>query len=168
MLISSQLTERFSCKVSIQGMDDCWEWLASLGSAGYGQFNVDGRPLGAHRVAYTIAYGLIPEGLHVLHTCDNTLCVNPIHLFLGTQLDNMKDKEEKGRALRGEENGYSKLSASNVRSIRGKYATGRYTQRRLADEFGIAVMTVNLLLRCKTWKHVPRVITRSKRRKQNA
>lgn len=81
--------------------DGCWEWTASRNEArrGYGQLNVDGRPVMAHRVMYELFVGPIPPGLCVCHHCDNPPCVRPDHLFLGTHGDNAKDRDMKGRTV---------------------------------------------------------------------
>jgi hypothetical protein len=93
------LADRFWAKV--EKTEGCWLWNASLGSTGYGQINSGGRgkPLKAHRVSWELHYG--QTQLQVLHRCDNTRCVNPSHLFLGTQSDNMKDMASKKRNPRG-------------------------------------------------------------------
>lgn len=87
--------ERFWAAVDTTG--DCWLWTASKAGNGYGKIMVNGRRIGSHRLSYILHYGEIPEGLHVLHTCDNPLCVKPAHLFLGTHADNMRDASQKGR-----------------------------------------------------------------------
>lgn len=92
------LADRFWPKV--QKGEGCWEWIGSRNAAGYGKMTVGGRGAGhvrAHRVSWELANGPVPEGLWVLHTCDNPPCVRPDHLWLGTRLDNMRDCASKGR-----------------------------------------------------------------------
>lgn len=87
--------ERFWPKVDKSG--DCWTWTASLSRSGYGGFGFRGKVWKAHRVSYVLAYGEIPDGAHILHSCDNPPCVNPAHLRAGTRSDNMQDKVRRGR-----------------------------------------------------------------------
>lgn len=97
-------SDRFWSKVDRTGTG-CWLWLASLTGAGYGQFWLNGRREGAHRVAWELTYGPIPDGLLVCHDCpdgDNPRCVNPAHLFLGTTKDNADDMVAKGRGATGD------------------------------------------------------------------
>lgn len=93
---------RFWSKVNRRSLDECWEWTSSRNRCGYGQFRVGGKTVSAHRVAWVIAHGPIPagedfHGMCVLHRCDHRSCTNVSHLFLGTNLDNMRDMQSKGR-----------------------------------------------------------------------
>lgn len=93
---------RFWAKVDVRGPDECWEWQASTTSSGYGQIMVNARPrriTRAHRLSWTIANGPIPSGMVVCHRCDNPPCVNPAHLFVATQQDNIADMVRKGRGF---------------------------------------------------------------------
>lgn len=94
--------ERFWSKVNIQGPWDCWEWKRHRNEDGYGSFRFRGGMRLAHRVAWILSVGEIPDDLGVLHHCDNPACCNPAHIFLGTQLDNMRDAKRKGRLARGD------------------------------------------------------------------
>ena len=94
---SALMRARFEAKVVVNLETGCHEWCGVVNSRGYGQLRMDGKLDYAHRIAWRLRRGNIPEGLRVLHHCDNTLCVNPAHLFVGTQLDNIRDMWEKGR-----------------------------------------------------------------------
>lgn len=101
------------------GTDTCWVWTRGRHTFGHGHFYCAGKNLKAHRVAWQLTNGPIPDGLFVLHHCDNPPCCNPAHLFLGTQLDNMRDRNRKGRAniKRGLAHPGAKLSAFDVEAI---------------------------------------------------
>lgn len=145
------IEERFWPKVDRHGPDKCWEWRASVTRHGYGKIGVAGRGhgfhVGAHRVSYEIHFGAIPEGLHVLHRCDNPPCVNPDHLFLGTHQDNVNDMRAKGRGKC-----FRRLDEASVREIKRLVPT--HTHRQIADLFDISTSAVQHIKRGHVWAHV--------------
>ena len=152
--------QRFWQKVRKSGNDECWEWTAARCRFGYGRFTVDGRDVAAHRYSWESYNGKIPDGLLVLHHCDNPGCVNPNHLFLGTQQDNVddmmakgrgffpgpKDKTNIGRHLR-------KLSVEQVKQIKKLSAHG-FSQSMLGRMFGVTSANISSIQRGITWKRV--------------
>lgn len=153
------LISRFWSKVDRRGAFECWLWIGGLKSNGYGQINDDprddkyiGRKLAAHRVAYEIAFGPVPNGLHVLHRCDNRACVNPRHLFLGTHQDNMADMFAKGRHAHGESQPTRKLNQHQVRAIRWLAIHDAGSQVDLAREFGVSESNITQILMRRTWR----------------
>src|SRR3990167_1363965 len=149
------LVDRFWSKV-LKG-SGCWIWNACRGSHGYGAFLIGRRSFQAHRVAWMLTYGDIPEGLHVLHRCDVKACVNPSHLFIGTHQDNMTDRNRKGRASNkphpGESHWKAKLTEKDIFLIRQLNASG-LPQHVVADKFGIRQGTVSNIVTGKSWKHL--------------
>ena len=163
--LSPSETKRFWAKVDRSG--DCWFWRASLNN-GYGQFRAGGTMHLAHRISWALHTGSSPS-IDVLHQCDQPKCVRPMHLFLGTQADNMRDMAAKGRSARGdrhpsrlypedrpigERNGQSKLSAISVTEARALYAAGEESQRALARRFGVSQVTMRFALLRRTWRSV--------------
>lgn len=169
--------QRFWKKVRQAGPDECWEWMRARTARGYGQIGVNGRVCYAHRLSYELTYGSIPDGLQVLHRCDNPPCVNPAHLFLGTQKINMQDCSNKNRLgaqqhpelmprgdrngmrtrpetrSRGENNGQSRLTEQGVRDIRQQHAQGA-SQRALARQYQVDKSTIADVVNRKTWQHI--------------
>jgi len=147
------LPRRFWAKVDKSG--ECWEWTAAT-AMGYGVINLEGAVTYAHRLSWEMHYGPIPDGLQILHHCDNRRCVRPDHLFLGTLNDNMADMVAKGRHAdaRGEANARSKLTRRDVLAIRQEYAQGQITQSSLAERYGVAISTIGHLLTGRSWRHV--------------
>ena len=155
---SRPLEDRFWEKVDKSaGIDSCWLWTAATltePNLPYGVLQVGGRLKRAHRVSYELEHGPITRMDCVLHSCDNPRCVNPSHLFLGNKTSNAKDRDSKGRQAKGEDQGMSKLSSVDASAIRSMYETGRWSQKSLAEEFGVSQQTISDLLRGRTWKHV--------------
>lgn len=131
---------------------DCWQWIAGKSSSGYGAFKHEGKQYRAHRFSYDLHKGAIPAGLMVLHKCDNPLCVNPEHLFLGTAKDNAEDRNAKNRqsTARGEAAATSKLKAEQVIAIR---ADNR-KHLEIAKEYNVSRPTITRIKKGKTWKHL--------------
>ena len=158
--VTASRAERFWSKVDKSG--DCWLWTKGKSPWGYGEFWVRDSNRMAHRVAYQITFGPIPDGLLVCHTCDNPLCVNPDHLFLGTDQDNSRDAAAKGR-LRlptaravGGKNGKAKLTESDVRLIRAELFGLRPPEGvALAKKYGVCARTICDIKYRKTWGHLP-------------
>jgi DNA-binding CsgD family transcriptional regulator len=129
----------------------CWLWLSNLHHRGYGIIIIRGSNRRAHRVAWEVYRGPIPEGMLVCHKCDVRSCVNPDHLFLGTPKINSADMTAKGRQARGERHGIAKLTNEDVLNIR---RDGR-TQRQIAKAFGVSQGVVWNIKSRKRWVHVP-------------
>lgn len=143
---------RFLKYVSPLPLGSCWAWVGGFKGGGYGAFAMWSRGVvseRAHRASFIIFRGEIPAGLCVLHHCDHRWCVNPQHLFLGTLADNVHDMFAKGRRppVLGTQNGRSKLTTAQVEELRQKYATRKFRQADLAEEYGVVQCHVSRLVR---------------------
>jgi hypothetical protein len=160
--------ERFWCNVMIGSDDECWLWQRCTDQREYGFFGFGRKQYRAHRIAWILTYGAIPEGLLICHHCDNPPCVNPKHLFLGTSLDNNHDRDRKGRfrplrgslngntpqtAARGEATGGSKLIVEQVLEIRRRHRNGN-TAKSLAPLFGVSERAIGQIVHRETWTHI--------------
>lgn len=170
------------------GKGDCWCWVGPKDKDGYGHFSIgphkEAKRIRAHRFSYTLHYGAIPEGLSILHNCDNPPCCNPRHLKIGTAADNHADCIRRGRKpkgathwmkinpekirrgddsfsrkhperlARGERIGVAKLTESKVRQIREMYGPDKYSMKKLASLFHVNRTTIRGVIQFKTWRHI--------------
>jgi len=180
----------FWLKVNIDERDKCWEWKSLRSKGGYGilqiRYGTDNKriSLNSSRMAYLLFYRYIPENIFVCHHCDNTLCCNPSHLFLGTHADNMKDMKGKNRGcigdkngmikhpecvlkgenhyskikpeliLKGESHGHSKLKEYEVRQIYKMFFDEHILQKDIAITFNVSKYAISDITRGKTWKYL--------------
>lgn len=166
------IVDRFWNRVDKRGPDECWLWQGKPRKDGYGAIgrgrSGDGYIL-VHRFSYELHNGLLGEGMYACHTCDVRLCVNPKHLFEGTHLDNMADRDAKGRVASGEKsgrklhpestprgsaNGLAKLRESDIPKIRLMYDNGG-TMKGIARQYGLDSGTIRAIVKRRTWLHVP-------------
>jgi hypothetical protein len=148
-----QRVENFWKKVN--KTESCWIWTGAKNKKGYGSFGVQAnKTMSAHRFAWRWAYGEVPDNMQILHRCDNPSCVNPNHLFLGTNLDNVLDRENKGRGNqpRGSANGNARLNETIVIQI--LKLGDVLTQVEIARRFHTTQGTVGKILRREVWRHV--------------
>jgi hypothetical protein len=162
--------KRFWDKVKVASTLDCWEWAAAKDGNGYGRFSLAGRNERAHRVAWQLAFGAIPAGLFVLHTCDNTSCVNDAHLYLGTKKDNAGDRESRNRGnhavgkrhgrhthpggTSGHKNGRAKLTEAQVEDLLRRHFGSGARKADLARTYGLSKTTVGRIIGGKLWPSV--------------
>ncbi len=128
------------------GDDECWEWQAATFESEYGAFQANGARR-AHRIAYELVHGSIPDGQQLNHTCDNRACVNPSHLYPGTQQDNIRDAIERDRMA-------NQIPTETVIEIRERYETEDITQEDLADEFDTAQSAVSRIVRGVAYDYI--------------
>lgn len=155
--------DRFWSKVDIKGPDECWLWQGAIdkrksGKKCYGRFRFDKYPIPmdrAHRASYKLNVGPIPEGLYVCHKCDVPACVNPAHLFLGTQKDNVQDMYRKGRAasVAGENHPAARLTKKDVFKIRELKQQG-VAAKIIASLYGVTNNYIYDIINRRAWAHV--------------
>jgi len=149
--------DRFLSKVRLLGDNDCWEWQAGKNNKGYGRFHylISGkRKYGqAHRFSWLLFVGKIPNGMLVCHSCDNPGCVNPKHLFIGSNQDNMDDRNRKNRQakLKGSTNGFSKLKEEEVKEIKSLVFSGEHVYSEIAKRFNVCQSTISAIANGQNW-----------------
>ncbi len=150
------LKERILEKVIISD-DGCWNWSGAMYKRGYGQIRIGKRCYRAHRISYEVHVGPIPNGMVVMHLCDNKICVRPSHLRVGTQLENMKDGVSKKIFSRDEKWAMehpekAKLSFDDVVKIRELYSTKAFSQEKIGKMFGVHQTSIGFIIRRVHWK----------------
>lgn len=147
--------DRFNSKISIQP-NGCWHYTGYCDSDGYGRFWYNGTTIGAHQFSIQhLGNVSIAKGMFVCHSCDNPRCVNPSHLFVGSALDNSRDRDQKGRhnSCPGEKNGAARFTEQDIHYIRQNYIKGKNT-KELAKKFKCHPNVILNIVKRKTWKHI--------------
>jgi len=147
-----KLRDRFEDKIFYSPCG-CWFWVGAMDKDGYGLIRSSSKLLKAHRVSWELNIGLIPDGMQVLHQCDNPLCVSPHHLFLGTHDDNMTDRQMKGRQVKGSSHPRAKLDSVSISIIKEAYQAG-FSQVRIAKYFGVHGSMASRIVGGKSWSHL--------------
>ncbi len=137
----------------------CWIWIKGKNKRGYGHVQLNGKMMRAHQASYRLFKGEIKKGLCVCHSCDVKLCCNPDHLWLGTHLENMQDRNRKGRQafLRGEDNPYSTLTNEIVLSIRKYFKENKVTMADAGRKFGMARNQAWRIIKRQSWTHLEEI-----------
>jgi hypothetical protein len=145
----------------IKGPTDCWLWRGAVDRDGYGTRSDWGRTRHVHTIAWELSNGRsLPSGYVVRHSCDVRVCINPAHLLLGTQQENIADRQARDRAAKGERNGVSKLTADQVRAMRAEYVRGRNGgYARLARKYNVSPRAVFFIIKGQRWKHLEKTTT---------
>ena len=139
---------------NVNKTDTCWIWKGVQFGHGYGNFRCCGDSCAAHRISWIITHKRIPEGMQVLHHCDNRLCVRPDHLWLGKNIDNVMDKVKKLRHDFGEKHPGARLTEKQIIEIRSLYKPYTMTAKMLSKKYEISISNIYSVLKNKIWKHV--------------
>ncbi len=147
--------ESFMDRVYPEPNTGCWLWSGKPDKDGYGHISLKKHGFRSpHRLSYYFHKGDFDRTLHVLHKCDNSACVNPDHLFLGTSIDNCHDRHNKGRTAKGTSHYKAKLTEKDVLSIRELNKNGGYDFKQLAALFHVTTASIGYIVRRQTWKHL--------------
>ena len=147
----TDLKERLLSRFTPDPKAGCWEWTAAKSKGGYGQIRSRHGLHYAHRTSFELHFGPIPAGMFVCHRCDNRACINPEHLFVGTNAENVADKVAKGRQPRGSNQSGAKLNEADVLAIR---AASGVRQRDLAARYNVDQGLISQIRAGKKWAHL--------------
>jgi len=147
--------DKLIARASPEPNTGCWLWLGGVrGHMGYGSLRLrDGRTVGAHRLSFELFNGPIPAGMKVCHRCDVPTCINPAHLYLGTDIENKADSVAKGRHNIGERNGHAILGPDQIPVIRGRRSSGDYI-KQIARDYGVSEGAISAIVNGRSWRHI--------------
>ena len=148
-----QYLEKFNTKYIVDASTGCWNWTGKLNAYGYPVARRHNH-IGGHRVSYYLHKSSPPAGVCVCHSCDNRSCVNPDHLFLGSNADNVRDRHNKGRTCSGENRPQARLTEQDVIDIRSRYIPRKVTLQQLANEYGVNNSHIWHIVNGTHWKGV--------------
>jgi len=149
----SERMATFSMRFNRAGFNECWIWIGAVDKKiGYGRFSWNTNTTTAHRFAYLVAHGSIPQGMLICHKCDNRICVNPNHLFAGTIKENNQDMWNKGR---GRIKTRANITPEQVIQIRRMYKPFVMTYKMISEKLGVPYKSVDCALQKNKWKSVP-------------
>ena len=145
--------ERITLNATRGDSDGCWEWVRATNKGGYGIMAFGGKSELSHRVSYRLFKGKIPDGLCVCHSCDNRKCVNPEHLWLGSLQENIQDRQDKKRQMRGEISPRTTLSNIDAGEIKAHLSSGIVTRKVIAEMYGVSKKVIDDIATGRTWWH---------------
>lgn len=155
--VAPEWHDRFMSKVRRTDIRSCWIWTGVKNEHGYGWFRLDGRYVFAHRFIFEQSGSYIPPGISILHKCDNPSCVNPLHLRMGTQQENNRDRDRKGRVAHGERCALSKLKEHQVLAIRAAVGDVDWLATKCAEfakEYCVSTSAIYKIITRETWRRL--------------
>lgn len=149
-----KIKDKILNNIIINKTTGCWEWQKCCSSDGYGQLSYNNKQCTVHRLSYELFVNKIPLDKQILHSCDNPICCNPDHLRVGTNYDNVQDRQNRNRQAKGITHGRHKLTDNDIQEIRRLHSTGKYTHGNIAEVFDISRSHICNILNNKFWKHI--------------
>lgn len=159
MKLTNQDIRRFWTKVEKRSDGECWNWTGTGHPSGYGRIKIGRTNILAHRLSFLLNFSVDPGEMCVCHHCDNRLCINPNHLFLGTRTDNNIDMMAKGRgdwslSCKGSQHGQSRFTEEQIIEIRRLWSRGGLTQKNIALRFQTRQSVISRIVNGVSWSHV--------------